>query len=196
MTDRELTPAHFARSIRRSVRTRLMQGKIDSGTDIVALRRFAGLTQEAFAEALGISVHTLPFLYGQVSCHLTVSVAGTNLGGRRPVGVPNQDLGKQRSGPMAGHLSKLGGTRPVQAGWPRLGPDPGRRPRSPRAQRKPDGDRRSGIVTGAPGNAEPQTGRSRRPYPMVPISAALNQVEVGQMKRYGARLRDAPGGPS
>jgi putative transcriptional regulator len=59
MTDRELTAADFARSIRHSVRIRLMNGKIDGGTDIVALRRFAGLTQEAFAEALGISVHTL-----------------------------------------------------------------------------------------------------------------------------------------
>lgn len=59
MTDRELTAADFARSIRHSVRARLMSGKIEGGADIVALRRFAGLTQEAFAEALGISVHTL-----------------------------------------------------------------------------------------------------------------------------------------
>jgi DNA-binding XRE family transcriptional regulator len=59
MTDRELTAADFARSIRRSVRIRLINGAIEGGADIVALRRFAGLTQEAFAEALGISVHTL-----------------------------------------------------------------------------------------------------------------------------------------
>ena len=59
MTDRELTADDFARSIRHSVRTRLMNGNIAGGADIVALRRFAGLTQEAFAEALGISVHTL-----------------------------------------------------------------------------------------------------------------------------------------
>ena len=59
MTDRELTPEDFARSIRRSVRVRLMAGKIRGGDDIVALRRFVGLTQEAFAAALGISVHTL-----------------------------------------------------------------------------------------------------------------------------------------
>ena len=59
MTDRELTAADFARSIRHSVRTRLMNGTIAGGSDIVALRRFTGLTQEAFAKALGISVHTL-----------------------------------------------------------------------------------------------------------------------------------------
>lgn len=59
MADRELTAVDFARSIRHSVRTRLMSGKIDGGADIVALRRFAGLTQETFAEVLGISVHTL-----------------------------------------------------------------------------------------------------------------------------------------
>jgi DNA-binding transcriptional regulator YiaG len=59
MTDRELSEVDFARSIRHSVRTRLINGKIDGGADIVALRRFTGLTQEGFAEALGISVHTL-----------------------------------------------------------------------------------------------------------------------------------------
>ena len=31
----------------------------DSGEDIAALRRFVGLTQAAFARAMGISVHTL-----------------------------------------------------------------------------------------------------------------------------------------
>jgi putative transcriptional regulator len=36
-----------------------MQGKIESGDDVVALRRFIGLTQKDFADALGISVHTL-----------------------------------------------------------------------------------------------------------------------------------------
>ena len=35
------------------------RGEIDAAKDIPALRRFAGLTQEEFAEALGISVHTL-----------------------------------------------------------------------------------------------------------------------------------------
>lgn len=59
MTDRELTAADFTRSIRHSVRARLIAGKIAGGSDIVALRRFTALTQEAFAQALGISVHTL-----------------------------------------------------------------------------------------------------------------------------------------
>ena len=59
MTDRELTASDFARSIRHSVRTRLINGAISGGADIVALRTFTGLTQAAFAEALGISVHTL-----------------------------------------------------------------------------------------------------------------------------------------
>ena len=59
MSNRELTAADFTRSIRHSVRARLMKGEIAGGEDIVALRRFAGLTQEGFAEALGISVHTL-----------------------------------------------------------------------------------------------------------------------------------------
>ena len=36
-----------------------MRGRIDPMKDIVALRRFAGLMQEEFAQALGISVHTL-----------------------------------------------------------------------------------------------------------------------------------------
>jgi putative transcriptional regulator len=34
-------------------------GKICGGDDIIALRRFLGLTQGTFAAALGISVHTL-----------------------------------------------------------------------------------------------------------------------------------------
>ena len=32
---------------------------MESGDDIVALRRFVGFTQTRFAEAMGISVHTL-----------------------------------------------------------------------------------------------------------------------------------------
>jgi putative transcriptional regulator len=55
----ELTDRDFARSIKRSQRERLMRGEIQSGDDIIALRRFVGLTQQAFADALGISVHTL-----------------------------------------------------------------------------------------------------------------------------------------
>ena len=59
MTIRQLTAADFARSIRHSVRVRLAKGQIAGGGDIIALRTFTGLTQESFATALGISVHTL-----------------------------------------------------------------------------------------------------------------------------------------
>ena len=59
MSDRQLTEADFKRSIRSSIRRRIVAGRIKSGEDIAALRRFSGLTQMAFAEALGISVHTL-----------------------------------------------------------------------------------------------------------------------------------------
>lgn len=55
----ELTEADFKRMIRGSTRRRIMQGQIESGNDIVALRRFLGLTQKQFAHALEISVHTL-----------------------------------------------------------------------------------------------------------------------------------------
>lgn len=36
-----------------------MLGKFESGEDVVALRRFVGLSQAQFARAIGISVHTL-----------------------------------------------------------------------------------------------------------------------------------------
>jgi DNA-binding XRE family transcriptional regulator len=39
-------------------RKRIRAGKLEPG-DVAALRRFVCLTQERFAEALGISVHTL-----------------------------------------------------------------------------------------------------------------------------------------
>lgn len=55
----ELTGADFARAIPRAQRARILRGQIDPGRDIVGLRRFTGLTQEQFAEALSISVHTL-----------------------------------------------------------------------------------------------------------------------------------------
>ena len=55
----ELTERDFARAIKASVRRRLRAGIVQSGQDIVDLRRFVGLTQEEFARALGISVHTL-----------------------------------------------------------------------------------------------------------------------------------------
>jgi putative transcriptional regulator len=55
----ELTDEQLSRLMPASVRKRLAAGKIESGADIVALRRFIGLTQEQFAKAMGISVHTL-----------------------------------------------------------------------------------------------------------------------------------------
>ena len=60
MTDiPEWTEEDFARSITRSQRKRLMQGQLEAGDDVVARRTFVGLTQTQFAEAIGISVHTL-----------------------------------------------------------------------------------------------------------------------------------------
>ena len=56
---RELTEEDFARAIPRKQRQRIVRGQIDPAKDVAALRRFARLTQEEFAEALGISVHTL-----------------------------------------------------------------------------------------------------------------------------------------
>lgn len=55
----ELDEKQFGRALKASVRKRIMRGQIDSGDDVVALRRFVGLTQVDFAKALGISVHTL-----------------------------------------------------------------------------------------------------------------------------------------
>jgi len=60
MTDiPELTDDQLARAIPASLRRRLIQGQIESGDDVAALRRFVGLTQVDFARAMGISVHTL-----------------------------------------------------------------------------------------------------------------------------------------
>ncbi|HKY35760.1 MAG TPA: type II toxin-antitoxin system MqsA family antitoxin [Polyangiaceae bacterium] len=59
MTDREeLTREELSRALTRTQRKRIMAGKLEPG-DVAALRRFVCLTQERFAEALGISVHTL-----------------------------------------------------------------------------------------------------------------------------------------
>ena len=56
---RELTDRDFARAIPRKQRERILRGRIAGGEDVVALRRFVGLTQKQFAASLGISVHTL-----------------------------------------------------------------------------------------------------------------------------------------
>lgn len=60
MTDiPELTAQQIARAISARTRKRMMAGQFESGEDIAALRRFVGLTQTRFADAMGISVHTL-----------------------------------------------------------------------------------------------------------------------------------------
>jgi putative transcriptional regulator len=55
----ELTKKDFARAMTRDQRDRILRGRLAGGADVVALRRFVGLTQKRFARALGISVHTL-----------------------------------------------------------------------------------------------------------------------------------------
>lgn len=55
----ELTDADFASAIPRSVRSRIARGRIESGEDVAALRRFVRMTQSEFATALGISIGTL-----------------------------------------------------------------------------------------------------------------------------------------
>jgi DNA-binding transcriptional regulator YiaG len=59
MSDREeLTREELSRALSRAQRKRIVAGQLEPG-DVAALRRFICLTQEQFAEALGISVHTL-----------------------------------------------------------------------------------------------------------------------------------------
>jgi putative transcriptional regulator len=55
----ELTDEQLARAISSRMRKRLIAGKIEGGEDVAALRRFVGLSQSQFAQAMGISVHTL-----------------------------------------------------------------------------------------------------------------------------------------
>lgn len=55
----ELTAKDLARALPARLRKRLMLGQFESGDDVSALRRFVGLTQAQFAQAMGISVHTL-----------------------------------------------------------------------------------------------------------------------------------------
>jgi len=56
---RELKQDDFERAIPHRLRERIIRGEIDGGGDIVALRRFLGMTQRSFSDALGISIHTL-----------------------------------------------------------------------------------------------------------------------------------------
>ena len=55
---KELTREELKRSLSRARRQRIMTGELRDG-DVAALRKFICLTQEEFALALGISVHTL-----------------------------------------------------------------------------------------------------------------------------------------
>ncbi len=55
----ELTESDLSRAIPRSKRLRLARGEFRDAQDIADLRAFVGLSQVRFAEALGISVHTL-----------------------------------------------------------------------------------------------------------------------------------------
>ncbi len=59
MSEREeLTREEMSRALSRAQRKRIIAGRLEPG-DVAALRRFICLTQEQFAEALSISVHTL-----------------------------------------------------------------------------------------------------------------------------------------
>ena len=55
----ELTERDFERAIPKRQRERIMRGRIAGGKDVIALRKFIGMTQQEFADALAISVHTL-----------------------------------------------------------------------------------------------------------------------------------------
>ncbi len=54
----ELTEEELGRALTRAQRQRIVAGDLQPG-DVAALRRFVCLSQEEFARALGISVHTL-----------------------------------------------------------------------------------------------------------------------------------------
>ena len=56
---RELTEDDFERAIPHKVRERIIRGDLKGGEDVAALRRFLGMTQKSFSDALGISIHTL-----------------------------------------------------------------------------------------------------------------------------------------
>jgi putative transcriptional regulator len=55
----KLTQTSLARAMPRRQRERLMRGDFQGSKDVVALRCFVRMSQVAFADALGISVHTL-----------------------------------------------------------------------------------------------------------------------------------------
>lgn len=55
----ELSSSDFERSILASVRRRVAEGRVETAADIVAIRRFVGLTAVEFAHAFGISPEML-----------------------------------------------------------------------------------------------------------------------------------------
>lgn len=55
----ELTPKQIANAISGRLHERLMKGDFQNGGDISALRKFIGMTQRDFAQALGLDVTTL-----------------------------------------------------------------------------------------------------------------------------------------
>ncbi len=55
----ELNEAQFEDAISSRVRKRLIEGRLESGKDVSALRRFVQMTPVEFAEAFGISQQTL-----------------------------------------------------------------------------------------------------------------------------------------
>jgi len=55
----EMTEADFARAIRHSTLLRLRAGDLKSGEDIAAFRRYVGMSQSEFAQAMEISAGTL-----------------------------------------------------------------------------------------------------------------------------------------
>lgn len=59
MNTDELTQEHFARALPAAQHRRLLRGVIETAADISSLRKYLGLTQTQFSQAMGISVHTL-----------------------------------------------------------------------------------------------------------------------------------------
>jgi len=55
----KLNKSDFDRAIPHRVRERIIRGELRGGGDVALLRRFLGMTQLSFSQALGISVHTL-----------------------------------------------------------------------------------------------------------------------------------------
>jgi putative transcriptional regulator len=55
----ELTTSDFKSAISARVRRRLIAGHFEAGSDVAALRHFLRMTQDQFAQAIGIGVHTL-----------------------------------------------------------------------------------------------------------------------------------------